>query len=425
MKQLLIPKGWTKDSLGNCVEILDHKRVPINAYQRKQKVGHVPYYGATGRVGWTNDYLFNEELVLLGEDGAPFLKAFKNKAYLISGKSWVNNHAHVLKGIKGVVLNNFLCHYLNWFDYQQFVTGTTRLKLNQTSMKSIPVLLPPISEQKQIAFKIESLFLKIGEVKQSLETTLTLLEQHRQSILNHAFKRSFKQCVPSKQLKHSKEWANTYLGQLVQPSKERFDPVTSKNTTFIGLEHIESNTGRILQPGESKSTKSLKTIFRAGDILYGRLRPYLNKVCVPNFDGVCSTDILVFPTKPSISNKYIALFLLTPNFVAYANKNATGVQHPRVSFKKLEEFQIPLPPLSEQRYIASKIESVFSKTDSIRQSLKTTLFLLERHRRSVLNYAFEGKTSIALSAGFLVGEGSQHAKDHTKASSLRQCETRR
>ena len=70
-----VPEGWTVASLGDCVEILDHMRVPVNAKERQQRLGSIPYYGATGQVGWIDDYLFDEQLVLLGEDGAPFLAA--------------------------------------------------------------------------------------------------------------------------------------------------------------------------------------------------------------------------------------------------------------------------------------------------------------------------------------------------------------
>jgi len=111
---LNLPQGWTTTTLENCVEILDGKRIPVNSKDRKKRVGKIPYYGATGRTGWINDYLFDEELVLLGEDGAPFLDNFKNKAYIINGKSWVNNHAHVLKAISGLFLNKLL--YLIFMD---------------------------------------------------------------------------------------------------------------------------------------------------------------------------------------------------------------------------------------------------------------------------------------------------------------------
>src|SRR4051812_22814134 len=119
-----LPAGWVRAPLGDVVEVLDRLRVPINSEERAGRFGQVPYYGATGQVGWIDSHLFDEELVLLGEDGAPFLDPWKPKAYLIRGKSWVNNHAHVLRGT--AVRNAFLMHQLNFIDYHGAVTGTTR-----------------------------------------------------------------------------------------------------------------------------------------------------------------------------------------------------------------------------------------------------------------------------------------------------------
>ena len=173
-----LPKGWIKTELEICIEILDRKRIPINSNERKQRQGTIPYYGATGQVGYIDDYLFDEELVLLGEDGAPFLDHFKTKAYVIKGKSWVNNHAHVLKGVKEILLNEFLCHFLNQFQYHSYVTGTTRLKLNQSRMKNIPITLPPLLEQHRIVSKIESIFARIDAKQKELE----ILEARLKSI---------------------------------------------------------------------------------------------------------------------------------------------------------------------------------------------------------------------------------------------------
>ena len=98
-----LPEEWEWKRLGDVVEILDGKRIPIKDEEREKRISGkpvseiIPYYGATGQVGWIDDYIFNEELVLLGEDGAPFFDVMKNKAYIINGKSWVNNHAHVFK----------------------------------------------------------------------------------------------------------------------------------------------------------------------------------------------------------------------------------------------------------------------------------------------------------------------------------------
>ena len=146
--------------LGRAVEILDSRRVPVNSEERKKRVGKIPYYGATGQVGWIDDYLFDEELVLLGEDGAPFLDPSKSKAYLVRGKSWVNNHAHVLRAKPGL-LNSFLLYQLNCTNYRHYVSGTTRLKLPQGPMKQIPLLVPDEDEQREIVAEIEKQFTRL------------------------------------------------------------------------------------------------------------------------------------------------------------------------------------------------------------------------------------------------------------------------
>ena len=128
---------WTYLTKG-AAECLDSFRKPINASERANREGDIPYYGATGQVGWIDDFLTNEQLVLVGEDGAPFLDLIKDKAYIIEGKAWVNNHAHILRSRFGAVGNLFLLHYLNIFNYHDFVNGTTRLKLTQSSMDTMP-----------------------------------------------------------------------------------------------------------------------------------------------------------------------------------------------------------------------------------------------------------------------------------------------
>ena len=118
---------WNYVPFEEAVEICDTQRKPINNKDRarriegKKKDSLYPYYGATGQVGYIDDYITDGEYVLLGEDGAPFLNTFAKKAYIISGKTWVNNHAHVLKSKTN---NKFLCYYLNYFNYSGYVSGT-------------------------------------------------------------------------------------------------------------------------------------------------------------------------------------------------------------------------------------------------------------------------------------------------------------
>lgn len=148
-----------KTSILNDVEILDHLRKPINADERSVRIANAkklyPYYGATGQTGVIDDYLIDGEYVLLGEDGAPFLDKHSEKAYLINGKAWVNNHAHILQSKTS---NKFLLYYLNWFNYKEYVSGTTRLKLNQGMLKKIPFPDIPSSLKEKIVCYIESAF---------------------------------------------------------------------------------------------------------------------------------------------------------------------------------------------------------------------------------------------------------------------------
>lgn len=157
----LLPNGWTASQLGDVAVCLDYKREPINGTERDLRIAGklqselFPYYGATQQQGWIDDFIFDGELVLLGEDGVPFFDELRPKAYLISGKTWVNNHAHVFRGI--LVSNTYLMHWLNTFDYKGRVAGSTRSKLNQAKAVDIPIALPPLAEQIRIVAKVNDL----------------------------------------------------------------------------------------------------------------------------------------------------------------------------------------------------------------------------------------------------------------------------
>jgi len=179
------PAHWAEAKLGDVVQVLDSQRVPVNARDRAERQGEVPYYGATGQVGWIDDFLFDEELVLLGEDGAPFLDGAKPVAYMIRGKSWVNNHAHVLRML-ATCPNPFLMHQLNQVDYSQFVSGTTRLKLSQGPMRGIPLLIPPLLEQHRIVEAIESYLTRLDAAVALLERVRRNLKHYRASVLKAA-----------------------------------------------------------------------------------------------------------------------------------------------------------------------------------------------------------------------------------------------
>jgi type I restriction enzyme, S subunit len=181
-----LPNGWIRTTLESVATIHDELRRPVNASERELRPGSVPYYGATGQVGWIDDYLLDGEYVLLGEDGAPFLDATKPKAYIISGKSWVNNHAHVLRAVEDVSTNRFLLYALNATDYREAVNGTTRLKLTQAAMRELTLPIPPLAEQRRIVAAIEEQFTRLDAGVAALKRAQVALKRYRAATLKAA-----------------------------------------------------------------------------------------------------------------------------------------------------------------------------------------------------------------------------------------------
>lgn len=178
-------QGWVWAKLEDLVDILDSLRVPVNANERANRIGDVPYFGATGQVGWIDDHLFDEELVLLGEDGAPFLDPYKPTAYIIRGKSWVNNHAHVLRALGGIP-SPYVKYALNQTEFHQYVSGTTRLKLPQAPMRQIRIPVAPLREQRRIVAEIEKHFTRLDAAVAALKRARANLKRYRASVLKAA-----------------------------------------------------------------------------------------------------------------------------------------------------------------------------------------------------------------------------------------------
>ncbi|MDB5344997.1 MAG: hsdS [Schlesneria sp.] len=185
-------------------------------------------------------------------------------------------------------------------------------------------------------------------------------------------------------------WEIVRLADVVVPSAEKAEPSAFRDSKYIGLEHIASATNRIIGTGDATSVKSTKAVFRAGDVLYGKLRPYLNKVCRPNFGGVCSTDILVFPQMCELDSCYLLYFLSHQSTIDYATQNSNGINLPRIGATTLGEIEFPLAPLAEQRRIVSKVEALQDRSRKARETIAQVGPLLDQFRQSLLAAAFQG-----------------------------------
>src|SRR6516164_9811987 len=136
-----------------------------------------------------------------------------------------------------------------------------------------------------------------------------------------------------------KGWVKTTLGEIAEPSRERASPVKFPAIRYVGLEHIEPQAMRLVEHRYAREPRSSSLRFSEGDVLYGKMRPYLNKVWVAEFEGLCSAEFLVFRKRDGLNNVFLALRLNAEDFVAFANGQVSG-ERPRVDFQKLSHFPI-------------------------------------------------------------------------------------
>ncbi|NCQ19458.1 MAG: restriction endonuclease subunit S [Ignavibacteria bacterium] len=175
---------WEEKTLNEISENLDSKRVPITKNVRNQ--GTIPYYGASGIVDYVEDYLFNEDLLCVSEDGANLLARTYPIAFSISGKTWVNNHAHVLR-FENMASQKFVEVYLNSIKLDEYISGMAQPKLNQTMLNKIPIPFPPQIIQETIVNKYDALSIELKKIETIYKQKLADLEELKKSILQKAF----------------------------------------------------------------------------------------------------------------------------------------------------------------------------------------------------------------------------------------------
>ena len=184
-----IPSGWELARFGSVMYNRDSERIPLSVAKRSKLTKIYDYYGASGVIDKVDKYLFNKDLLLIGEDGANLINRSKPIAYIATGKYWVNNHAHVLDCIDSIFMQ-YICLYINSISLVDYVTGTAQPKMNQEKMNSILLPLPPHNEQKRIlqkVDKIQPLFVRYEKNQSRLEAlTKTLYINLRKSILQEA-----------------------------------------------------------------------------------------------------------------------------------------------------------------------------------------------------------------------------------------------
>ena len=181
-KVIEIPKWWKVQKLEKLADILDSKRVPIKESEREKRHGKYPYYGASGIIDYIDDFIFNEKLLCLAEDGENLRSRVLPIAFTIEGKTWVNNHAHVLR-VKETIDHYFLKSFLNNTSLLKYVASTAQPKLNQKDMRSVQIICPKLEEQTKIASILSGADALIESTQKVIEKTERLKKGLMQKLL--------------------------------------------------------------------------------------------------------------------------------------------------------------------------------------------------------------------------------------------------
>lgn len=269
-------------------------------------------------------------------------------------------------------------------------SATTIAIVNKSKLESCLFPVAPLNEQQRIVNRIESLFAKLDRAKELIENTLAQFEQNKMAILHKAFTGELTVKWRKKNNIDLSSWKKYELKEVFKVVKDKYNPqIENQIVNYIGLENIETSKG-IINKNNSSEVKSIKTKFKKDDVLYGKLRPYLNKHDVVNFDGICSTDILVFRFDNINTAKYINYYFNLPMFIQYAVENSSGINLPRVSEKTISKYKISLPIIEEQQEIVNILDKLLAKCNKIK-NLEQQLEKIELLKKAILAKAFRGE----------------------------------
>lgn len=370
-----VPDGWCFNYVGNVFSIKNSLRRPISQDEREKNVGPFPYYGPTKIQGYIDTYEQDGSYVLIGEDGDHFLKyETQPMTQLVEGKCTVNNHAHIIAGTE-IVTREWFYYYFMHRDIFSFLSrqGAGRYKLNKASLEKIPVLIPPVAEQKKIA-QILSTWDK------AITTTEHLLanSQQQKKALMQQLLTGKKRLLDDNGVRFSGEWEHGVLSDLGKIAKGKAlsskDLVEGKYPVVAGGKVSPYNHNQYTH--ENVITVSASGAY-AGYVAY---HPY----------KLWASDCSVVVNKPTADIGFIYQLMTYLQTRIYSLQS--GGAQPHVYPKDLDCLKVRIPPLDEQQ----RISQVLSLSDCSIDSLKQKLEALKQEKKALMQQLLTGKRRVKI-----------------------------
>ena len=378
--------GWAASPLGDLVDILDRLRKPIT--KRDRKAGPYPYYGATGILDHVDGYLFDEPLVLIGEDGAKW-EPGANSAFAIDGKTWVNNHAHVIRPLREKVLDGWLIYYLNGADLMPFISGMTVPKLNQGRLREIPIPLPPLEEQQRIVAVLDEAFEGLARARVHAEANL----QNARALIEAGLGTAFNPVTAKLNgwdLSDLSSMAKLSYGYTTKANSEPNGPKFLRITDIQDGTVDWDNVPFCSTPPDDYERYRVKS----GDILFARTGATTGKsyLMTDEIEAVAASYLIRLRlASMALKPEYLALFFQSDVYWETIRAGISGSTQGGFNASKLGELVVPVPPLAIQDVVISRLEEIQDQAARLTSTYFVKLQDLDDLRQSLLQKAFAGE----------------------------------
>ncbi len=278
----------------------------------------------------------------------------------------------------------------------QYASGIMKIResIDYLDFKKMHILVPPIQEQQAIADFLDKKTRQIEEFITKKQKLITLLEEKKQTLINQCVTQGLDSSTPLKDSgvewlgKIPTHWEVKKLKYVVSLRNQK----EGESDFRIGLENIESKTGRFIQADESAFDDEGIGFFE-GDVLFGKLRPYLAKVFLADRNGICVSEFLVLKSE-KIFNRFLKFLMLSGAFIDVVNGSTYGTKMPRANWEFIGNLKIPLPPLEEQKAIAEYLDTQIEKIDCVIFKIKSQINLIKEYKSTLISEAVCGRTGI-------------------------------